>query len=159
MLRGSGRGCQGRVVVVTAAHSIFANRECRMELWREPPRMTCAPIWLSSSSRSCGTRASLTHCRGTCPGHSQPVTDSDAHEQDRGPREAIGRRTDSTKGEGLSRLQHGTYAGADRAADIERRGGARIPHLQFGRRLTEQLERAPADHGDSGGADGVSLGD
>src|ERR1019366_4182754 len=65
----------------------------------------------------------------------------------------------TTKGAGLSRLQNGAYAGADGAADIERRGGVRIPHLHFGRLSAEQLERAPADHGDSRGADGVSLGD
>src|ERR1035437_1244701 len=69
------------------------------------------------------------------------------------------RQGSTTKGAGLFHLQHSADAGADGAADIKRRGGARIPHLQFGRRLTEQLERAPADHGDSGGADGVSLGD
>src|ERR1035437_7181148 len=59
----------------------------------------------------------------------------------------------------LRRPQHGAHAGADGAAAIEGRGGARIWRLQTGRRFTEQLECAPADHGDAGGADGVSLGD
>src|ERR1035441_1173410 len=59
----------------------------------------------------------------------------------------------------LRRAEHGAHAGADGAADIERRGGARVWHLQAVRRFAEQLQRAPADHGDSGGADGVSLGD
>src|SRR4051794_16252520 len=55
--------------------------------------------------------------------------------------------------------KHGAHAGADGSADVERRGGAWIGDLQALGRFAQQLERAPADHGNPSGADGVTFRD
>src|ERR1017187_1943208 len=54
--------------------------------------------------------------------------------------------------------QHRADAGADGAADVESGGQLWLLDLQFRGGFPQQLKRAPADHGDAGGADGVAFG-